>query len=170
MTRLNIATEAYVDAETTRAGVAETALVLTTVDFSWSGGPQGTRVTGLGTFAGPGLLLMAMVGTLGLVKAAPVGEVLGGMTLILSNIPVNNSDVLDIGCTITVSNLAMTEVLELQGGHSNTVGLTSYSTGLNEGTLSPTITGSDLAIASGIVTSTAGGVFMVTYSFSVGWD
>lgn len=170
MTRLNIATEAYVDAETTRAGVAETALALTTVVFSWSGGTLGTRVTGLGTFAGPGSHLLVMAGTLGLVKVAPAGEVISTMALALTNIPGINSDVLDINTMISISNLTMTEVLVLQGGHSNTIGDTTFSLSLDEGNLSPTITGSDLAIASGAVTSTAGGVFVLSYNITVGWD
>lgn len=173
MTRINIATETALTAEASTARAAETALVLTTLRFGWAGGPTShLNVTGLGTFAGPGSDPLYAAGMLpGLVKVAPAGSIINTMGLTASNIPVNDSDVLDFGVTITVSDLTMTNVLVLHhGAFTNVMSATSFSTALDESTCTPSITGSDLSIASGNITSTAGGVFVVSYSFYVVWD
>lgn len=161
MTRVNLATQAGLDAAT---------FVPTTVQLNWSNGPNGNRrITGTAVLSGSGSHPLYMAGMIGLVPAAPASTVINNMTISVAPIPLS-SNVLDVGVLITVSDLTMTNVLTLTFDGHDTAQDTSFGTSLDESTSTPDIGGADLSIAGGVVTSTAGGVFVVTYSLFVGWD
>jgi hypothetical protein len=109
----------------------------------------------------------------------PGGDIWGGGVLRAYGFPATPGDALDITPFIEVSDQTATNVLTWGGTSPLFVpgGQPANPTGtlgpldLDDAAMgAPTITGTDLTETGGIIRSTAGGIFTVTVSVTVGWD
>jgi len=104
-----------------------------------------------------------------LILVAPGDPVVPAMSLYVASVPVSTSS-LDVGITLWVSDLTMTNQWTDSWGFVLAGADTSATFSPTESNWAgdPTVVGADLSMASGVITSVAGGVFVVGYTAFAG--